>query len=115
MQPHASENDAMPGPCKPVQRDETARKNATAILRAARSVGQMNIAEYAGITESMASRWCSENVDALGKALAAMGLKLVPSAAKCVKDQATLNHLLHWAKVGMNSLRTADDLFEDEG
>lgn len=113
MQAHASDNAVTPGPCKSAQRDETARKNTTAILRNSRSVGQINIADYAGITESMASRWCSENVDALGRALAAMGLKCVPLDAKCVKDQQTLDSLLHWARIGMNSLRSAEDLFED--
>jgi|GEM_PF-4841274 len=113
MQAHASDHVITPAPCKGMQRDETARKNTTAILKAARSVGQMNIAEYAGVTESMASRWCAENVDALGKAIAAMGYKLVPIHAKCVKDQQTLDSLLHWARIGMNSLRSAEDLFED--
>lgn len=74
MEAHASQIAAAPEPCNPVQAREIARKNAQAILRASRAVGQNNIAEYAGITESMASRWCSENVEALGKALAAMGL-----------------------------------------
>lgn len=115
MEAHASQIETTPGPCNLAQAREIARKNTQAILRASRAVGQNHIAEYAGITESMASRWCSENVEALGKALAAMNLKLVPAEAKCVKDAATLDELLRWAKRGMNSLRSADDLcWEDE-
>lgn len=99
---------------KPIGRDERAQKTTQFLLRRVRAVGQTNIAEYAGTSESLVSRWFSENVETLSRALAYMDVKIVPCEMRCVKDEKTLDNLLHWAKIGMDSVKSADDLlFED--
>ena len=50
----------------------------------------------------------------MGKALAYMKLKLLPTAVACVESQEQLDHLLYWAKIGMASMTSAEDLVFDD-
>lgn len=103
-----------PAPRNPVERDERARKTAKFLLRKTRETGQVHIAHYSGVSEATISRWFSENVEGLAKALTYMGAKIVPMDAVCVKNREELDHLLYLAKRGMESMRSADDLLFEE-
>jgi hypothetical protein len=103
-----------PSPRNGAQRHATARKILNVLQKQYVACGNRNIAEYAQVSETMASRWFGENLEALARAIAYMDLKIVPSAMRCVKDQAELDMILYWAKIGMNSVRSADDLLFDE-
>lgn len=96
------------------ERAERARKNTRLLLRRAKDVGQIHIADYAGVSDSTISAWLSNNVEALGKALAAMGLKVLPEEVACVRNAAELDHLIHYAQIGMASVRSSDDLLFDD-
>ena len=66
------------------------------------------------VDEATVSRWKSEGrFDQLGKLLEVLGLKCVPVTYRCV-DAAELDHVLYWARRGMDAIKSADDLiFED--
>ena len=67
--------------------DERARKNTQVILQAMQDNTQGLVAKFAGVSDSTISRWFAEGVDALGKALAFIGLKIVPSEYQCVSPE----------------------------
>lgn len=97
-----------------ISRDQQARKNTSTLLRRARAVGHVNIAAYAGVTDTLVSRWFSENADAMGKALALMGLKCVSVDKRCF-DPDEIDALVTMARKRMDRVRSADDLdFEDD-
>lgn len=96
-------------------REQRAKTITRMLIRRSREVGQLNIAEYAGISDSTVSRWFQENAEALGKALAFMDFKVLPSEVACLKSQAELDHLLHYARIGMASVRSSEDLLYQPG
>ena len=96
------------------KRVERAQKNTRILIRRARDVGQIHIADYAGISDTTVSTWFSKNADSMGKALAYMELKLLPTTVACVHSQEQLDHLLYWAKIGMASMKSAEDLVFDD-
>lgn len=70
--------------------DGRARKNTETILQAMRGTTLGAMAKYSGVSDSTLSRWFSESVGALGKALAFMGLKVVPVDMFCVSERKFL-------------------------
>ena len=100
--------------CDGITRDLQARKNTTALVRRAREVGQVNIAAYAGVSDSLVNRWFAENADAMGRALAFMGLKCVSVRKQCY-DPDEVEAIFRLAQRRMNSMRSAEDLnFDDD-
>lgn len=92
---------------------ERARKNARIIGRHIDDAGLQPVADFAGISKSTVGAWFNENRDAMGKALAFMGLKVVPVTMKCY-DPAEIEAILTLARNSVNRMRSADDLnFED--
>lgn len=57
---------------------ETARKNYSAFLQALASTGQKNLAEALGLSETAISRWKQGDMELATKALAVLGLRIVP-------------------------------------
>jgi transcriptional regulator with XRE-family HTH domain len=101
--------------------DAIARKSERIVLRQLAKVGQLAVADAMGVSESTVSRmkdrdekggpsqiqkWC--------KALAAMGLKIVPSHYKCF-DQKEIEALFVLAKGRMSKMESTQELvWEDE-
>lgn len=94
---------------------ETTRKNATLVRNRLQVVGQEAVASACRVDTSTVSRWVTDGrFDQMCEALAALGLKIMPAEARCVRNQVELDHLLFWARRGMDSVRSAADLvFED--
>ena len=63
---------------------ETARKNERAVLHALAACGQKAVCEAVGWSESKISRMKDGELEALCKAIAFAGLKLVPEDARIV-------------------------------
>jgi len=115
---HGNQNSATPTPRDlagggGLSRDQHAQRNTTALVRRARDVGLVNIAAYAGVSDSLVSRWFSENADAMGKALALMGLKCVSVEKQCY-DRDEINAIVTLARKRMGDVRSADDLIFDD-
>ena len=70
--------------------DARARKNTEIILAQMREHTLGPISKFAGVSDSLISRWFAEAVDALGKALAYIGLKVVPADYQCVSKETYL-------------------------
>lgn len=64
------------------------RKIAALILQRLSSVGQVQLAEALGSSEASISRWKTDQIDQCAKALAALGLKVVPEDARCYRPEA---------------------------
>lgn len=91
----------------------TTRKNASGILRALASVGQVRVAEALGVSESTVSRWKDKEIDEMSQFLSVLGLKAVPASYKCY-DPRSVDALLTLAKERMAQLETPEQLiFED--
>ena len=94
--------------------NDRVNKQANIIRKKLAEVGQNALASGLSLDEATISRWKSEGrFDQLGKALEILGLKCVPASYRCV-DAAELDHILYWARRGMDAIKSADDLiFED--
>jgi len=92
---------------------ERARKNARILGKHIEQAGCVPTAEFAGIGKSTVSSWFSEHRDAMGKALAFMGLKVVPVDKQCF-DPAEVEALRAMAMKYMARMKSADDLDWDE-
>ena len=79
-----------------------ARKITRILIKRAAEVGQIHIARYAGVSDSTVSAWFQKNADAMGKALAYMGFKVVPQEMKCY-DPDYIDSIFKLAKVGMET------------
>lgn len=64
------------------------RKIASLILQRLSSVGQVQLAEALGSSEASISRWKTDQIEQCAKALAVLGLKVVPEDARCYKPDA---------------------------
>jgi hypothetical protein len=62
---------------------ERARKNHTLILQRLASVGQSQLAQALGVSESAVSRMKDKELADLSKLLAVLGLKVVPLEMRC--------------------------------
>lgn len=60
-----------------------AREIESLILRRLSSVGQRQVAEAVGISESTVSRWKEGEIERWSKVLALLGLQVVPDEARC--------------------------------
>ncbi len=70
---------------------DTSRKIERAILHALADHGQAHAAAVMGVSESSVSRMKDDQIEALSRLLAAIGLKVVPAQYKCldpIKAQA---------------------------
>lgn len=92
---------------------ERGRKNARILGRHIEQAGCVPTADFAGISKSTVSAWFSENRDAMGRALAFMGLKVVPVDKRCY-DAAEIEALLALARKQFARMKSADDLDWDE-
>ncbi len=93
---------------------ERARKNLSAILHGLASVGQVRIAEGLGTSEATVSRWKETQAEQCARALALMGLKVVPETMRCF-DQAQIGAILTLAKSHMAQIENTEQLAWDEG
>jgi hypothetical protein len=92
-----------------------ARKFASLVRTRAAEVGQASLAASAGVDTATVSRWFSDGrIDQFCAAVEAAGLKIIPAEFRCVRSSEELEHLMYWAKKGMESVKSAADLFEDE-
>ena len=92
-----------------------ARKFAGLLRKRLQEVGQAPVAQSVGVDVSVVSRMFSEGrVDQFCAVLEALDVKLVPAEFRCVRSADELEHLMFWAKKGMESVKSAADLFEDE-
>lgn len=89
--------------------EERARKNQTLILERLASVGQAKLAETLKTSESTISRWKAEQVEQCAKALSALGLKVVPTEARCF-DPKHIDAILQLAKLKMSEIEGPDQL-----
>lgn len=93
--------------------DERTRKNESTILRALASAGLSAIALATDVNESTVSRWQGTDIPRFSKALAAMGLKVVPAEARCYqKDQ--IEAILTLARASLERTRSADALLWED-
>lgn len=87
-----------------------ARKYSQAVRNRLQEVGQASVAAACNVDVATVSRWVSEGkFDHFCVALETIGLKVVPGDFKCVKA-AELDHVMFWARKGLEAVRSADDL-----
>ena len=92
-----------------------AHKFASLLRKRVQEVGQTPVAHAVGVDVSVVSRMFSEGrVDQFCAVLEALGVKVVPAEFRCVRNAEELDHLMFWARRGMDSVKSAADLFEDE-
>ena len=89
--------------------DERAQKNQTLILSRLQSVGQAKLAEALQTSESTISRWKAEQIEQTAKALAVLGLKVVPTDVRCF-DPRQIDAILQLAKLKLSEIDGADQL-----
>lgn len=92
---------------------ERARKNARILGKHIEAAGLEQTAAFAGIGKSTVGAWFNENRDAMGKALAFIGLKVVPVDMRCY-DPEQIEAIFTLAKTSVRRMRSADDLDFDE-
>lgn len=93
--------------------DERSRKNHSVILRRLASIGQASLAVALGVSEATISRWKSEQAEQCAKALAVLGLKVVPIEYECYKAE-TVDWLLQGVKLGVGAVRSRQDLVDED-
>ena len=77
--------------------------------------GQSAVAAACNVDIATVSRWLSEGrFEQFCTAIEALGLKLLPEEMKCVKSTEELEHLIWWARKGMDSVKRAEDLTFEE-
>lgn len=92
-----------------------ARKFSVLLRKRLQDVGQQTVAHAVGVDVSVVSRMFSEGrVDQFCAVLEALDVKVVPQEFRCVRNADELENLMFWAKKGMDSVKSAADLFEDE-
>ena len=92
---------------------ERARKNARILGKHIEAAGLEPTAAFAGASKSTMGAWFNENRDVMGKALAFMGLKVVPVDMRCY-DPEQIEAIFTLAKTSVRRMRSADDLNFDE-
>lgn len=86
------------------------RKSSARLRKRLQEVGQAPIAEACGVDIATVSRWISEGrLDQFCVVIEEAGFKLVPTTHACVKRDE-LDHLMFWARKGLEAVKTADDL-----
>lgn len=95
--------------------EANARKYTSLVLRALASAGQRPVAEAIGCHESTVSRMKSDGeIERFCQLLAALGLKVVPSAMRCF-DPKDVEAILHQARCWLRHVESAEQLvFEDQ-
>ena len=68
---------------------ESARKTDTYLRNQLAGMGQKNVAERLGVSESTISRWKTDEIETVALYLTAMGLKVVAIDAKMVSADQT--------------------------
>lgn len=92
-----------------------ARKFAAALRKRLQEVGQASVANQMEVDVSTVSRAFSEGrIDQACAIVEALGMKILPAEYRCVRSAEELEHLMYWAKRGMDSVKSAADLFEDD-
>jgi hypothetical protein len=90
------------------------RKAAQRLRKRLQEVGQAPVAAALHVDVATVSRWVSEGrVDQFGALVEELGLKLVPVTHACV-NREELDHLMFWARKGLEAVRSADDLIWDD-
>lgn len=95
-------------------RERKAQRMESLIRTRVGSVGQAEIARQTCKDESKISRLMNGDLTLITHLLALSGLKVLPDEAACVESKEKLNHLLYWAKIGMDSVKSAEDLLFGE-
>jgi DNA-binding transcriptional regulator YdaS (Cro superfamily) len=95
------------------ERDERARKTLSLIFQRLSSVGQARLAEQLSLSEASVSRWKSEQAEVCAKALAALGLKVVPEEMRCYHPKK-IDAILVLAKAHLEGMNGAESLAWDE-
>ena len=104
--------DTTPESIPTISVTDRARKNSRTLGKAIDAAGIVPTAEAAGIGKSTVASWFNEHRDALGKALAHLGLKVVPVSVACYPPEQ-VEALFTMAQAHMRSMRSAADLFEE--
>lgn len=104
------QSDRSPTECKPLQEGARARKMEALIRQRVMSVGQAEIARRTCKDESKISRLMNGDLQLVTEMLEIAGLKVLPGTAACVESVDKLNHLLYWARIGMDSVKSGEDL-----
>jgi predicted site-specific integrase-resolvase len=90
-------------------------KSSTRLRRALAERGQATVASACGVDVATVSRWVSEGrLDQFCCVVEALGMKILPAEMKCVKSTDELEHLIWWARKGMESVKRAEDLTFEE-
>lgn len=90
-------------------------KGAQIVRSKLAQAGQSVVASACNVDIGTVSRWISEGkLDQFCVAVEALGLKLVPNEARCVKNTEELEHLLWLARKGLESVKRAEDLVWDD-
>lgn len=92
---------------------ESARKSQSTILQRLASIGQKPVADALAVSEATVSRMKSEGVESFTGFLAALGLKVVPTANVCYPPEH-IEHLEYFARIGMARAGDAVKLNFDE-
>lgn len=90
-----------------------ARKNEALILQRLASEGQAPVAEALEVSESTVSRFKDGDIARFARLLAVLGLKATPQEYKCYKPEY-IEWLLQGARIGVGSLRSSNDLLDEE-
>lgn len=90
---------------------ENARKIAQTILQALARVGQNEVAQALGTSDSTVSR-LKETVPQFAGMLARLDLKVVPAGMRCY-DEKTLASILELARQRMDQLKSPQQLAQD--
>lgn len=92
---------------------ERSRKAYSLALQRLASVGQVNVAEMIGTSESTISRFVNTDLERSCQILAALGLKVVPIELRCYEPRK-IAILMELARDHLNQLETVEQLsFED--
>lgn len=95
-----------------VSAEERAKRNHTAILQRLASVGQASLAKDLGCSEATISRWKSEQAEQCAKALATLGLKVVPIEMRCYPPKV-IGAILELAKERLAEVEKPEELAWD--
>jgi len=92
-----------------------ARKFSAVLRKRLQEVGQATVASEMDVDISTISRAVSEGrLDQICAVITALGYKIVPEDFHCVKREE-LDHVMWWARKGMEAIKTAADLvYEDD-
>lgn len=92
---------------------ERSRKNFTLILQRLSSLGQGSLAAGLGVSEASISRWKTEQAEQCAKALALLGLKVVPIEMRCF-DPQRIGAILELAKAHLAEIEKPEQLAWEE-